>query len=74
MSGNDSSRPNSCILKGRDLITAGIFTALYFAVNFVRMLLSGLHPHLWVFDAVTRCEAPSHWRASTPSATPHRLS
>lgn len=49
MSGNDSSRPNSCILKGRDLITAGIFTALYFAVNFVRMLLSGLHPHLWVF-------------------------
>ena len=25
-------------------------------------------------DAVTRCEAPSHWRASTPSAAPHRLS
>ncbi|MDN0054596.1 MptD family putative ECF transporter S component [Collinsella ihumii] len=36
-------------LKGRDLITVGIFTALYFVVNFLFMLLSGLHPYLWVF-------------------------
>lgn len=49
MGSADSFRPNSRILKGRDLITVGIFTALYFAVSFVRMLLSGLHPHLWVF-------------------------
>lgn len=25
-------------------------------------------------DTVTRCEAPSRWRASTPSGAPHRLS
>lgn len=49
MGSTDSFRPNSRILKGRDLITVGIFTALYFAVNFVCMLLSGLHPYLWVF-------------------------
>lgn len=36
-------------LKGRDLVTIGIFTALYFVVNFACMLLSGLHPYLWVF-------------------------
>ena len=35
MGSTDSFRPNSCILKCRDLITVGIFTALYFAVNFV---------------------------------------
>ena len=33
-------------LKGRDLITVGIFTALYFVINFLFMLLSGLHPYL----------------------------
>ncbi len=36
-------------LKGRDLITVGIFTALYFVINFLFMLLGGLHPYLWVF-------------------------
>lgn len=35
-------------LKGRDLITVGIFTALYFAVTMIPMLLAGLHPLLWV--------------------------
>ena len=49
MGSADSSKPNSRALKGRDLITVGIFTALYFAVNFACMLLSGLHPYLWVF-------------------------
>ena len=39
-------------LKGRDLITVGIFTALYFVINFLFMLLSGLHPYLWVFMPV----------------------
>ena len=36
-------------LKGRDLITVGIFTALYFVIIFLFMLLSGLNPYLWVF-------------------------
>lgn len=35
-------------LKGRDLITIGIFSAIYFVVNFAFMLLSGLHPLLWI--------------------------
>ncbi len=35
-------------LKGRDLISIGIFAALYFAVTMVFMLLAGLHPLLWV--------------------------
>ena len=37
------------ILKGRDLISIGIFTALYFVIQFVFMLLGGIHPALWVF-------------------------
>lgn len=36
-------------LKGRDLITIGIFTAIYFVINFIFMLLGGLHPAMWVF-------------------------
>ena len=35
-------------LKGKDLITIGIFTAIYFVINFTFMLMSGLHPILWV--------------------------
>lgn len=35
-------------LTGKDVITAGIFSALYFVINFIFMLLSGLHPLLWV--------------------------
>lgn len=36
------------MLKGRDLITIGIFSALYFVINFAFMLVSGLHPLLWI--------------------------
>lgn len=36
-------------LRGRDLINIGIFTAIYFVINFVFMLLGGFHPALWVF-------------------------
>lgn len=36
------------VLKGRDLITIGIFSALYFVINFAFMLVSGLHPMLWI--------------------------
>lgn len=35
-------------LKGKDLITIGIFSAIYFAINFIFMLSGGIHPILWV--------------------------
>ena len=31
-------------LKGKDLITIGIFSAIYFVINFAFMLLGGIHP------------------------------
>ena len=37
------------VLKGRDLINIGIFTAIYFVIQFVFMLCGGIHPALWVF-------------------------
>lgn len=43
-----SATNNGKVLKGRDLITIGIFSALYFVINFAFMLLSGLHPLLWI--------------------------
>ena len=36
------------MLKGRELITIGIFSAIYFVINFAFMLLAGLHPMLWI--------------------------
>lgn len=36
------------MLKGRELITIGIFSAIYFVINFIFMLMSGLHPMLWI--------------------------
>lgn len=36
-------------LKGRDLITIGIFTALYFALTMIPMFVSGIHPMVWAF-------------------------
>lgn len=35
-------------LKGKDLITIGIFSAIYFVINFIFMLLGGIHPILWI--------------------------
>lgn len=35
-------------LKGKDLITIGIFSAIYFVINFVFMLMGGLHPLMWI--------------------------
>lgn len=35
-------------LKGKDLITIGIFSAVYFVINFIFMLAGGLHPVLWI--------------------------
>ena len=35
-------------MSGKDVITVGIFSAIYFVINFAFMLLSGLHPLLWI--------------------------
>jgi len=35
-------------LKGKDLITIGIFSAIYFVIIFAFMLISGLHPMIWI--------------------------
>ena len=35
-------------MSGKDVITVGIFSAIYFAINFAFMLLGGLHPLLWI--------------------------
>lgn len=35
-------------LKGKDLITVGIFSAIYFVINFIFMLMGGLHPLFWI--------------------------
>jgi len=35
-------------LKGKDLITIGIFSAIYFVINFIFMLMGGLHPMMWI--------------------------
>ncbi len=44
-----SSNKNSKNLKGRDLISIGIYSAIYFVINLVFMLASGLHPLIWIF-------------------------
>lgn len=35
-------------LKGKEVITIGVFTAIYFAINFVFMILGGFHPLMWI--------------------------
>ena len=35
-------------MKGKDLITIGIFSAIYFVINFAFMLMGGIHPVLWM--------------------------
>lgn len=35
-------------LKGKDLITIGIFSAIYFVINFAFMLMGGIHPVFWI--------------------------
>lgn len=44
-----SSPSEGRMLKGRDLINIGIFTAIYFVIQFAFMLCGGIHPALWVF-------------------------
>ncbi len=43
---SDASRDKK--LNGKDLITIGIFSAIYFVINFAFMLLGGIHPVLWM--------------------------
>lgn len=43
-----SQSTNGKMLKGRDLITVGIFSAIYFVINFIFMLMSGFHPMIWI--------------------------
>lgn len=43
-----SQSTNGKMLKGRDLITIGIFSAIYFVINFIFMLMSGFHPIIWI--------------------------
>lgn len=43
-----SNTKNGKGLKGKDLITIGIFSAIYFVINFAFMLLGGIHPVLWM--------------------------
>ena len=43
-----SQSTNGKMLKGRDLITVGIFSAIYFVINFAFMLMSGFHPMIWI--------------------------
>lgn len=42
------SQKESKTLKGKDLITIGIFSAIYFVINFAFMLISGFHPMIWI--------------------------
>ncbi|WP_273327064.1 MptD family putative ECF transporter S component [Vallitalea guaymasensis] len=35
-------------LRGKDLITIGIFSAIYFIINFIIMISSGLSPVVWI--------------------------
>lgn len=35
-------------LKGKDLITIGIFSAIYFVINFIFMVSGSIHPIFWV--------------------------
>ena len=44
MSGPNSRRG----MGGKDVITVGIFSAIYFVINFAFMLLGGIHPVLWM--------------------------
>lgn len=45
---DSTSRRTDRRLKGRDLITIGIFFALYVAITMVPMVMSGIHPLIWV--------------------------
>ena len=43
-----SEQSKSRAMGGKDVITVGIFSAIYFVINFAFMLLGGIHPLLWI--------------------------
>ena len=43
-----SEPSKSRAMGGKDVITVGIFSAIYFVINFAFMLLGGIHPLLWI--------------------------
>lgn len=43
-----SNQNNEKYLQGKELISIGIFSAIYFVLNFICMLLSGIHPVIWI--------------------------
>ena len=48
-------------MSGKDVITVGIFSAIYFVINFAFMLLGGLHPLLWILmRALSLCLPAFH--------------
>ena len=46
--GQNADRNTGKMLKGRDLITTGIFFALYFILTMIPMFISGISPFIWV--------------------------
>ena len=42
------SKKKKYLLKGKDLIFIGVYTAIYFVINMLFMLISGLHPVIWI--------------------------
>ena len=42
------SKKDKYLLKGKDLIFIGVYTAIYFVINMLFMLISGLHPVIWI--------------------------
>jgi len=47
-----SNEASEKMLKGRGLITIGIFSAIYFVINFAFMLMGGLRPVMWILICV----------------------
>lgn len=39
-------------LRGKDIITIGIFTALYFVLSFAANIAGGIHPLVWIMSPV----------------------
>ena len=46
--GTEAPQKRERLLKGRDLINIGVFFALYFILTMIPMVLSGIHPMIWV--------------------------
>ena len=50
-----SNSKNGKEQKGKDLISIGIFSAIYFVINFAFVLMGGIHPVLVDADAGIYC-------------------